>query len=260
MTNNSQNPEEGSLALKYQLDQLVKLQEIDLEIHEGDQGLARIPGQLKAAQSGMEEKTQKKNTAIQEIQNLQNDRKQLELDVQGETDHMAKAKMKLPAVKTNKEYTAILHEIDAIKEKISSFEDRELEIMEVLEEKEKVIPAIESEFKEEEKKYQEYKTKKETEAVRVKKELEDLKAQRQEVVRSLDPEWVRNYDRVAKGRDGLAVVSIKEGVCQGCFQGLRPQVIIDIKTSEKMHHCPECSRFLYWKEEATPENETAMPK
>jgi len=44
MTNNSQNPEEGSLALKYQLDQLVKLQEIDSEIHEGDQGLARIPG------------------------------------------------------------------------------------------------------------------------------------------------------------------------------------------------------------------------
>ena len=52
MTNNSQNPEEGSLALKYQLDQLVKLQEIDSEIHEGDQGLARIPGQLKSAQIG----------------------------------------------------------------------------------------------------------------------------------------------------------------------------------------------------------------
>jgi predicted nucleic acid-binding Zn-ribbon protein len=260
MTNNPQNPEEGSLALKYQLDQLVKLQEIDLKIQEGEDGLARIPGQLKAAQSGMEEKTQKREAAKLEIQKLQNDRKQLELDVQGETDHMAKAKMKLPAVKTNKEYTAILHEIDAIKEKISGFEDRELEIMEVLEEKEQVLPAIESEFKEEEKKYQEYKAKKETEAVRVKKELEEFKAQRQEVSRSLDPEWLRNYDRVAKGRDGLAVVSIKEGVCQGCFQGLRPQVIIDIKTSEKMHQCPECSRFLYWEEEVSPENETAMPK
>ena len=76
MTTNSQNPEEGSLALKYQLDQLVKLQEIDLEIHEGEDGLARIPGQLKAAQSGMEEKTQKREAAKLEIQNLQNDRKQ----------------------------------------------------------------------------------------------------------------------------------------------------------------------------------------
>lgn len=260
MTNNAQNPEEGSLALKYQLDQLVKLQEIDLEIHEGEQGLARIPGQLKAAQSGMEEKTKKQEAAKLEIQNLQNDRKQLELDVQSETDHMAKAKMKLPAIKTNKEYSAILTEIDTIKEKISSFEDRELEIMEVLEEKEKILPGLESEFKEEEKKYQEYKAKKETEAVRVKKELEDFKAQRQEVVRSLDPAWVRSYDRVAKSRGGLAVVKMKEGVCQGCFQGVRPQMIIDIKTSEKVHQCPECSRFLYWEEEVTPENETAMPK
>lgn len=260
MTNNSQNPEDGSLALKYQLDQLVKLQEIDLEIQEGDQGLARIPGQLKAAQSGMEEKTKKREAAKLEIENLQNDRKQLELDVQGEIDHMAKAKMKLPAIKTNKEYSAILVEIETIKEKISSFEDRELEIMEVLEEKEKVIPAIESEFKEEEKKYQEYKSKKEAEADRVKKELEELKVKRAEVIHSLDPQWVRSYDRVAKSRDGLAVVRIKDGVCQGCHQGIRPQMAIEVKTSEKVHQCQECSRFLYWVEEVEPENETAMPK
>ena len=169
-------------------------------------------------------------------------RKQLELDVQGETDHMAKAKMKLPAIKTNKEYSAILTEIDGIKEKITSCEDRELEIMEVLEEKEKTLPGLENEYKEEEKKYQEYKAKKETEAVRVKKELEEFKTQRQEVVRSIDPAWVRSYDRVAKSRGGVAVVGLKEGVCQGCFQRVRPQMAIEIKTSEKMHQCPECSR------------------
>lgn len=260
MTNNSQNPEEGSLALKYQLDQLVKLQEIDSEIREGDQGLARIPGQLKAAQSGMEEKTKKQEAVKLEIENLQKNRKQLELDVQGETDHMTKAKMKLPAIKTNKEYSAILTEINGIKEKIANYEDRELEIMEVLEEKEKTLPGLENEYKEEEKKYQEYKSKKETEAVRVKKELEKFKIQRQEAIRSIDPQLLRSYDRVAKRSEGVAVVGLKEGVCQGCFQGARPQMIIEIKTNEKIHQCPECSRFLYWREEVTPENETAMPK
>jgi predicted nucleic acid-binding Zn-ribbon protein len=173
---------------------------------------------------------------------------------------MAKAKMKLPAVKTNKEYSAILHEIDAIKEKISSFEDRELEIMEILEEKEKTLPGIEIEFKEEEKKYQEYKAKKESEAVRVKKDLEKFQVQRLDVIRSLDPKWVSDYDKVASRTDGLAVVGTKDGVCHGCFQALRPQMIIDIRTSEQMHQCPECYRFLYWEEEETPENKTAMPK
>jgi predicted nucleic acid-binding Zn-ribbon protein len=260
MTQNAQNPEDSPVALKYKIGQLVKLQEIDLEIHEGEEGLARIPGQLEAAQSGMEEKTQKREAANQEIKKLQSDNKQLELDVQGELDHMAKAKMKLPAVKTNKEYSAILHEIDAIKEKISSFEDRELEIMEILEEKEKTLPGIEIEFKEEEKKYQEYKAKKESEAVRVKKDLEKFQVQRLDVVRSLDPRWVSNYEKVASRCDGLAVVGTKDGVCCGCFQALRPQMIIDIRTSEQMHQCPECYRFLYWEEEETPENKTAMPK
>ena len=150
--------------------------------------------------------------------------------------------------------------IDAIKEKISSSEDKELEIMEILEVKENAIPAIEIEFKEEEKKYQEYKSKKEIEADRVKKELVDIKMQREEVIRSLDPEWVRNYNKVMGSRDRLAVVRIKEGVCMGCYQAVRPQMIIEIKTSEKMHQCPECTRFLYWVEEAEPENESAMPK
>ena len=62
---------------------------------------------------------------------------------------MAKAKTKLPAVKTNKEYTAILVEVDAIKEKVSKIEDMELEVTEALEVKAKEIPGVEKKCKEE---------------------------------------------------------------------------------------------------------------
>ena len=115
---------------KLQLQQLVDLQKIDDQISEHKKILADIPLQLESARGELEEKKNILKVVTDEIEALQKQRKDLELEVQGENDHMAKAKTKLPSVKTNKEYTAILVEIDTIKEKVSKIEDKELEIME----------------------------------------------------------------------------------------------------------------------------------
>ena len=243
-----------------QLQKLIDLQAVDLEISELEKALKSIPGQLKSAQSGMEAITRELEQARQVIADMQKKRKQLEMDVQKENDHMAKTKTKLPAVKTNKEYTAILVEVEGIKGKIAKIEDQELEIMETLEEKEKQLPPIAARFKEEEQQYKEYKAKKEAEAERSKKELAAMKAKRQELAGAVEPRWVQNYDKVLKAREGQAVVPIQEGVCQGCFQLVRPQMVIEVKVGEEIHQCPHCSRFLYWIEEPETQDETAVPK
>ena len=118
---------------KLQLQQLVDLQKMDDEISECRKILHDIPRQLDSARAELEEKKIILKVVMDEIETLQKERKNLEQEVQSENDHMAKAKIKLPAVKTNKEYTAILTEVDAIKEKVSKIEDKELEVMEVLE-------------------------------------------------------------------------------------------------------------------------------
>ena len=129
-----------SVSPKLQLQQLVQLQKIDDQIFEHKKALVDIPLQLDSARAELEEKKNILKVVTEEIETLQKQRKDLELEVQGENDHMAKAKTKLPAVKTNKEYTAILTEVDAIKEKVSKIEDMELEVMEALEVKVKEIP------------------------------------------------------------------------------------------------------------------------
>ena len=113
----------------------------------------------------------------------------------GENDHMAKAKTKLPAVKTNKEYTAILAEVGAIKEKVTGLEDKELEIMEALEEKQKEIPVIEKKCKEEDAYFQEYKAKKDGELSRMKQELGPLVAKREDVMSQLEKMVIQRYEK-----------------------------------------------------------------
>jgi len=241
---------------KLQLQQLILLQKIDDEIVEHRKQLADIPVQINSELEELADKKKILSTAKEEIDTLQKNRKAIESEVQGENDHMAKAKTKLPAVKTNKEYTAILSEVDAIKKKVEGLEDKELEIMEVLEEKQKGLPAIEKKCKEEDAHFQEYKTKKADELDRVTKEMNPLLAKRETVKNQIDKVTFQRYEKVAKSRGGTAVVSLQENICQGCFQQILPQMVINVKVGESIHQCSSCLCFLYWEEVS----EAVMPK
>ena len=245
-----------SVSPKLQLQQLIVLQSLDDELAEHKKLLADIPLQIDTGCTELEEKKKILSNAKEELDALQKERKDLELAVQGENDHMAKAKTKLPAVKTNREYTAILSEVEAIKVKVSGLEDKELEIMEILEEKQKEVPGIEKRCNEEDARFQEYKAKKDAELDRIKQELGVLVAKRENVSGQLDRVIMQRYEKVAGSRDGRAVVMLQGSICQGCFQQILPQMVIDVKIGESIQQCSNCIRFLYWEE--VPE--AATPK
>ena len=241
---------------KLQLQQLVQLQKIDDQILEHKKTLVDIPTQIDSARAELEEKKNILKVVTEEIETLQKQRKDLELEVQGENDHMAKAKTKLPAVKTNKEYTAILTEVDAIKEKVSKIEDMELEVMEALEVKAKEIPGVEKKCKEEDAHFNEYRLKKITEEERFKQELEELVEKRKNISFQLEPVILKRYEKISNSREGRAVAGLRENICQGCFQQVLPQMVIEVKVAEKIHQCEGCMRFLFWDEVS----ETTVPK
>jgi hypothetical protein len=243
-----------------QLKYLVGLQKKDNEINDLERCLGIIPGQVASAQKELERKKGKLNALQEELEYLKKQRSQLEQDAKAEADNMAKTKIKLPTVKTNKEYTAILLETDAIQAKITEIEDKELEVMELLDAKEQEIPGLEAEFKGEEDQFNQYKQKKEAEQARGQKELEEAQAQRVTLVQGIDPKFVAHYDKIRKARDNLAVVSVKGETCQGCHQNLQPQVALEVRTGIKVHQCQSCDRFLCFIPEPEPQTKSAVPK
>ena len=120
--------------------------------------------------------------------------------------------------------------------------------MEALEIKAKEIPGIESKCKEEDANFNEYRLKKEVEEKRVKQELEDLMVKRKNISDQLDPSNLKRYEKIFTSREGRAVAGLRENVCQGCFQQVLPQTVIDVKIGEKIHQCNGCIRFLFWDE------------
>lgn len=238
--------------MNIQLQKLISLQEIDFEISEINKMLALIPAQIASALAELDGKRKDLSEINALIESLKKKRNKLEQDVAAENDHMAKTKTKLPAVKTNKEYTAILSEVDAIKEKVSTWETEELEIMEELDIQEAKIPAIKEAFKVEEGVFTEYKGQKDKEYAQTTGDLEAAQARRQAVFVEIEPKLAAYYERVAKLRGDNAVVSLSKDTCQGCHAQILPQLAIDVRTNEKVEFCHHCDRILY----SIPESDT----
>ena len=47
--------------------------------------------------------------------------------------------------------------------------------------------------------------------------------------------------------NGVAVIEVKEEICQGCNMNIPPQLFVEIKKQEEMLNCPQCRRLLYYK-------------
>ena len=92
------------------------------------------------------------------------------------------------------------------------------------------------------------KSKLEDEVKEIKAKAEGLKIKRNELAVKVDKNVLSKYERLITGRDGLAIVPIRQGACQGCFRILPPQVMNEVKMNIDIIFCEYCSRILYAEE------------
>jgi predicted nucleic acid-binding Zn-ribbon protein len=70
---------------------------------------------------------------------------------------------------------------------------------------------------------------------------------------------VAEFNRISRSREGLAVVRVANGLCQGCSVRIQPRVIQQIRRNEGILRCESCKRFLYYLEEERAEPPAGHP-
>jgi predicted nucleic acid-binding Zn-ribbon protein len=71
-------------------------------------------------------------------------------------------------------------------------------------------------------------------------------ARRKELRGKLDRGLVSRFDRISRGRDGIAVADVVDGTCTGCRMQVPPQVFIRLQRMESLEQCQSCVRMLVW--------------
>ena len=189
------------------------------------------------------EKVQKER---EKIESLEKERRQKERNLNTEQEKIKRAEGRMFEVKTNKEYQALLSEIEAIKETTSREEEEILQILEEIDElkkdllkREKEVTTTLEKIERERKKIQEKMDQDEG-------LWKEQKERREVLSKQLESGLFKLYNTLKEKRQGLGVVNVKGETCQGCFVNIPPQMFIEVQKTNALIRCPNCNRILYW--------------
>jgi uncharacterized protein len=227
------------------LEKLVHLHRVESELGRVESELADVPRLRKELEARVEADRGRLDAAKADLESSQKSRKLHEAAVQDLEGKRSKYKGQLMEVKTNKEYTAMLHEIEGVEREIRSREDQILEEMEKSEALAQDIRREEAAFKVVEQEGKQERAGLDAREAKLGEEARSLGAERDEVAASVPEDALHTYHRVAKLR-GTGVAEAKDGVCQACRMKVRLQVWVELKKNDALYQCESCSRVLYY--------------
>ena len=238
------------IAVKEQIKKLVELQKLDAEIFEKKKELVDKPAMVQQLKEQFESKKGTLNELEAKAKTVVLGRKEQELELKGKEDQITKANATLNEMKTNREYTAKLSEIENLKADKSLIEEK---ILESFDASDAIVKEIEREKQvvaEEEKRYLAKKKEVDDEVKILDDRIKVLDSQRQQIAPHVDPKVLFKYEAILNNKQGLALVAVTgNNSCGGCFMNLRVQNINAIKMAEEMFQCEYCSRILYLEED-----------
>ncbi len=208
--------------------------------------LARFPEQRQELERRVSEARSRLEQAKLHHAELQKQRRDLERQANTFAEEERKYQTQLFSVKKNEEYTALLHEIAATKQRRSDLETQVLERMDEEDREQKARPGYERDLETAERQAAERARVIEAEEGSEREKLSALEARREANLAHLPPPTRARYERVRASRDGRAVVPIVKGACGGCFRAQPPHVLQEARRRDRVLSCDGCGRLIVW--------------
>ena len=240
------------------IENLVKLQALELERNRLTQEMRALPGEIagaEAALGGAERQSAEVSAALNREETL---RTRLEREIEGHRQKAARFRTQNDSVKTSEQAAAIEHEIAFATAEMGRLEDEELASLERTEEQEGLLARARAQV---EALAAALETTRERTGERQRetaRQLAALNAEREQVRQQIEPEWLARFDRLAGAR-GTGIARAENQQCTGCRMGLRPQIWNQLREGELLA-CDSCSRLLYWDPALAPAPKAPQPE
>ena len=233
------------------LDRLFLLQEVLLEVQHKTERRTRTPEHLAHVEAAYRDARRQREETEKVLARATERKKVLESEILDLSEKLKKYQAQLQTVKTNREYGALLNEIDVVKRDVRMREDEILGLEETsatataeLERRNEAFPLEEAGYEEQMKEWRAEQALLSEEIARALEKVEALRAE-------LDNRLLSTFDRLARVRAGIAVARVEmvgpqTAACSVCHVRLRPQLLSDLRLARETVTCDSCKRILYW--------------
>lgn len=230
-----------------ELNKLLELQDIDLRIRALDEQSIDGYAKLDVDQEGIDACLAEAEDLDERLEVVGKEKRDVEIELEDETNRLKDRQTKLMNVQTNREYQSLLKEIEHTKgdnKRRAEEIERYAEIAAAMEQK---INDLQSEAEESGKTLA-------AERADVDKLTTDLAKKKTKIdktrgakVKKVTGSIYKRYEQLRERRNGIAIVAVTEGVCQGCFMTIPPQQFNEVLRGDQLHTCPTCQRMMFHK-------------
>lgn len=232
--------------MREHLELLWELQRIDLALKAIEEDRDRYPKEMKKLDEKQNLEKERILKEREKLESLEKERRQKEKALTGEQDKIKRSEGKMSEVKTNKEYQALLTEIETFKEAVGRVEEEILVVMDEIEEVKKQLSKREKEItvtlEKVEAEKRDIQEKMSQGEVFWKEKLE----RKESLSKQVESGLFKLYNMLREKRQGIGMVNVRHETCQGCYVNVPPQMFIEVQKNNSLIRCPNCNRILYW--------------
>ncbi|MDY6848036.1 MAG: C4-type zinc ribbon domain-containing protein [Thermodesulfobacteriota bacterium] len=235
---------EGS-DVQQQLKVLRDLQRIDTHSYEARQQRQELENELAELEREGEQVRALVTELGDALEALENERHELARELEQERENVVKAEERLPAIKTQKEYVAVLKEVDTAKKNVRDLEQRIAGKNDEIDRLGQEKLEKDEELAAQEEKVSERKGDIDEQLRQIDTALSSREDERKALFDRLPRMLGKRYQMLVDRRGGLAVVEARGGACLGCNMQLPPQSFNELFRNDEVMTCPHCNRIIY---------------
>ncbi len=208
---------------------------------------AAIPARIQEWEDTLNSRKAELEELNGEVEERKKAQRHLERQLDQKQVDLSKYNTQLPLIKTNREYKAILVEIDMVEKDISDLEEEILAKMDDVEEVEGRAREKREELRRAEEETAKERQKLEDKQKALEESLRGTRSQRENLAADVESSLLTQYDRIRTRKEGLALTRISGESCDACHMALPPQIVNEV-IGGRVKSCPSCLRLLYWDE------------
>lgn len=234
------------MEVKEQLARLVRIQDLVLEVQRSRALVEDAPAKIEGIEARFRERNAEYVALKERYDALETDRKSRSLELQTLEEDRKKFQDALMQVQNQREYAAVLKEIDIVKARISEHEEAILRGMEEVEKLKGDLDVFTEHIEKERTEVGAEVAEVEAAVASAKNSIEACESERAGLEVDLPQPLVAAVRRVEEGRRGLFLAKVsKDAMCTACHVRIRPQVYQEIRQEHRIHTCGSCKRFLF---------------
>jgi predicted nucleic acid-binding Zn-ribbon protein len=225
---------------------LIDLQALDSKISSLEAEVAKLPLDIAAVQAAMDDAKKSVDGTKARLDAARKNQRAKEKDLEDNRVKRQKFEGQLYQVKTNKEYSAVLAEIEEVKQEKARIEEEILTLMELGERLAAEVKEAEARFKTRESQGREEQATLQEKLGGVQSELAGVRGERADLARQVPEVVLADYDKLLRHRNVAVVEVAKPNFCGGCHVTITPQRLQELRQQNAFIHCESCGRYLYW--------------